>query len=109
MAVSPRQVQLSWSPPPPELTNGVITGYTVTVTGIESDESYTIDTVATQYSVTTLPYTSYMFSVSASTERGVGPPSPEVVIETPEEGKKTSCPTCMYQRCVQVKSIHNFN
>ena len=69
------------------MTNGIITGYIVTVLGVESNESYTVDTVATRYSVTTLPYTSYMFSVSASTEIGTGPPSPEVVIETPEDGK----------------------
>ncbi len=87
MAVLPRQVQLSWSPLPHELTNGIITGYIVTVLGVESNESYTVDTVATRYSVTTLPYTSYMFSVSASTDIGTGPPSPEVVIETPEDGK----------------------
>ncbi len=88
-SLTPREVRLVWSPPPTELTNGIITGYTVTITGVQSEESYTVETTTPLYSVTTLPYTSYMFTVSASTVVGAGPPSPEIAVETPEDGENT--------------------
>ncbi len=86
-SISPRKVHLAWSPPPTELTNGIITNYMVTVIGVQSNENYTVETSTAQYNVTTLPYTSYMFSVSANTIVGSGPISPQLVIETPEESK----------------------
>ena len=59
----------------------------VTVTNLNTNELSAIQiTGRTSTSINTLPYTSYIITVAARTSVGVGPPSVEVVIETPEDG-----------------------
>ena len=69
----------------------MITGYVVTVTNLNANELSTVEVQGhNSTSIVTLPYTSYMVTVAARTSVGVGPPSMEVVIETPEDGMTLS-------------------
>ena len=100
-SLSARLVRVSWSPPPQDERNGLITGYVVTITNIETNDISAIDvTGRTSTSIVTLPYTSYMITVAARTSVGVGPPSTEIVIATPEDGMTIpgTCTACMSNR-----------
>ena len=75
-----------WDPPATHLSNGLITSYTVTQVsaGTTSTSLTTTDLMLT---VTGLrPFTSYSFTVTASTSVGSGPASPSEPIMTPEDG-----------------------
>jgi len=78
-----------WEPVALSEANGVISGYVVTALNTNSDESDSVTTVtvSTEYTATTEPYSTYLFSVAARTVVGTGPVSPEILVETPEEGK----------------------
>ena len=88
---SPREVQLTWSQLQPNEANGIVIGYVVNVTRVQTfngeSYKYQLDTASTEHSVTTLPYTTYMFLVAAYTSVGTGPFSMEVIVETPETGE----------------------
>ena len=89
-SLSARSIQISWSPLPPNERNGLITGYVVTITNVDTNEVSTVEiTGRTSTSIATLPYTSYMVSVAARTSVGVGPRSTEIIILTPENGMTT--------------------
>ena len=72
----PTSAQLSWTPVPEDKQNDTITGYIVRVKGPDSTQEIPVmDGNATSYEVSKLrPYTTYTFSVSATTEAGAGPP-----------------------------------
>ena len=84
----PTSAQLSWTPVPEDKQNDTITGYRVQVEGPDSTREIPVmDGNATSCEVSDLrPYTTYIFSVSAMTEAGAGPP---IVISstTPQGGK----------------------
>ena len=82
-------MELSWSPLPLDLQNGVITSYIVTIEGPSSIKRHLsiTDPTATSIEVTGLtPFTTYIFNVSAMTSAGVGPPA--TVSSSTLEGRK---------------------
>ena len=73
---------------PKDQQNGIITGYTVEITGPDFIQEISItDATAISTEVSGLtPNTSYYFSVSAMTVAGTGPPTRKFSI-TPHGGK----------------------
>ena len=78
---------LSWTLPPPENLNGIITGYSVNVTSTATGEVTLFTTILDFMSVTSLrPYTLYLCSVAAQTTVGMGPYTSPLIVRTNEEG-----------------------
>ena len=87
VSLSSTSLFISWSPPPPETQNGIISEYRVNITESETESVMSLVTFNTQISVQFLhPFYTYMCVVSAVTI-AEGPASEEVVIRTPEDGK----------------------
>ena len=83
--ISPTSITISWDLPLPHERNGIITGYSVT---ISSEETTTILTTGeTMLSFNDLrPFSSYMFNILASTRVGPGPVSGTIIGTTLEDG-----------------------
>ena len=82
-----RSIVLRWDPPLPEDRNGPITNYLIAVSVIETQEVFEINTTMTMFRLLGLtPYTTYEFTIAASTEVGLGPYSAAVSVQTPEDG-----------------------
>ena len=82
-----RSIVLRWDPPLPEDRNGPITNYLIAVSVIETQEMFEINTTMTMFRLLGLtPYTTYEFTIAASTEVGLGPYSAAVSVQTPEDG-----------------------
>ena len=89
----PTIAKLSWTPVPQEKRNGVITGYSVKVTTINSSTKKTVtviektDVIDTYTEVPNLsPFTVYHFCISANTKAGPGPEA-SISSKTDEGGK----------------------
>lgn len=83
----PRSIVLRWDPPLPEDRNGPITGYLIDVTVVETSETFQLNVTTTTLRVLELtPYTTYRFTIAASTEVGLGPFSTVYSTQTPEDG-----------------------
>ena len=79
---------MEWLPPAPRETNGIITGYNIRVTGQDSDDMIELQTNETNIQVENLhPFYSYVFTVAALTEAGLGPFSPVIYLQMPSAGK----------------------
>ena len=82
------RVECRWLPPLAEEVNGVVTGFTVRVTGQDSNEMIELQTNATNVQVDNLlPFFSYVFTVAALTEAGTGPFSPVIYFQMLSAGK----------------------
>ena len=87
VALSSRSILLTWDTPPVEGQNGIITGYTVNITELETGESSTMFTEPHNLTVYSLqPFTTYGFLVSAQTVAGSGPTTRLLSVTTQEEG-----------------------
>ena len=90
--VSSRSISLTWDPPLFAEQNGVITGYIINVTGIETEESFELfsdsETLTADF---VRPFSSYIFKVAGQTTVSVGPFSDPIPIMTPEDGRNTLC------------------
>ena len=85
--VTSQSVELSWSAPPPEERNGIITGYVATLIRRDSGSQYQLTSPTTSTTFTTLtPFTSYTVTVAASTAIGLGPQSTQLNFITDEDG-----------------------
>ena len=81
-------ITLSWSLPPEENQNGIITGYSVHVTNTTTGQVLLLSTTMGSISVTSLsPYTAYHCSVAAQTTVGLGPYTLPVAVLTNEDRK----------------------
>ena len=86
-AMSSRSLRLTWEPPFEENRNGIITGYTISITN-EDGVAMEITATNTSAVVTNLrPFTTYTSSITASTSVGEGPPTATVSRTTPEDGE----------------------
>ena len=86
-AIDSNRVQVEWVAPSAEDSNGVVIGYTVRVTGQDSNEVIELQTNMTSIQVENLhPFYSYVFAVAARTEAGVGPFSPVIHQQMPSSG-----------------------
>ena len=83
------RVECRWLPPSTEDVNGVVTGFVSRVTGQDSNELIEQQTNATNILVNNLhPFYSYVFTVAALTEAGLGPFSPVVDFQMLTAGEK---------------------
>ena len=87
VATSPRSILLTWIPPLPQDRNGIITGYFINATLVETGEKLQHSSNSTSLTMNARPYTTYLFIIAAGTIAGRGPFSTEVSIKTPESGK----------------------
>lgn len=88
-ATSSQSAVISWDPPPTSEQNGVITGYTINVTAVETGEMFQLFSEETSLNVDTLvPFTTYFCVIAASTSIGTGPFSTVFTLRTPEDGIK---------------------
>ena len=86
---------ISWGPPPYEDQNGVIISYTISVSVLETGESFTYTTSDPTLELTGLKiYTTYIIQVAASTSVGQGPFTQEFNITTLEEGNSKIYTIC---------------
>ena len=80
-------VYLLWQPPLSEDQNGVITGYTLNVTSLETGETEELFTESTAYMLGPVnPHTLYAAAVAAQTNAGRGPFSAVISVQTLEDG-----------------------
>ena len=85
-------ISLTWTPPPPNQQNGVITRYFVNVTHIGSLETIQYYSTVTSITITGLdPYTKYVCVIAAETTIGVGPFSHLFFVQTKEAGNFFYC------------------
>ena len=83
---SSTELTLSWSLPPEEGRNGLITGYSINITNNATGEVEIHSITVTRLSVPSLsPYTTYICSVAAQTSVGLGP-YVSIAVTTNESG-----------------------
>lgn len=88
---SSTSILVSWSPPPVEFQNGIITGYSIQYSTTEGNKtSKRIDGIPPESSPYLLEnlekWTEYGITVRAQTEAGDGPESLQLLIRTEEDG-----------------------
>ena len=82
-----REILLHWEPPFPENRNGMIIGYVVNATRMNSGEILQLMSTPNSITVSSLsPFTIYICAIAATTSVGSGPFSDEIAVQTLEEG-----------------------
>ena len=85
-ALNSTHIYLMWNPPPSDQINGIIQGYTISVTELETGNMFQY---TTSYNETTIgalhPHYNYNFSIAAFTVAGYGPIT-FVIVRTSEAG-----------------------
>ena len=85
--ISPQSATLVWNPPLSEEQNGNITAYIINASVVGTGERFQLISESTVLGVNVLiPFTIYSILIAASTSVGTGPFSPELVLQTPEDG-----------------------
>lgn len=88
MALTSTSIAISWDPPDLDSQNGIITEYRINITELETGNVISLISFNTLITVQFLhPYYTYVCVVSAVTNEE-GPSSEELVITTPQDGKK---------------------
>ncbi len=86
-AVTATSLQVNWQPPSLSDQNGVITGYVINITSLNTGVSQQLTSTTTSLQVSSLtPFTNYVCIVAAMTAIGVGPFSTVVTVQTLEGG-----------------------
>jgi len=68
--------------------NGIITGYTINVTVVETMEYFELFSSSNNLTIGSLrPFSTYVFKIAAETVVGVGTFSAVIMVNTPEDGK----------------------
>ena len=87
IAQSSQSIILVWEPPSPEDQNGLIVGYTINITDLETGERYQHLSTSTNITIGSLtPFTTYICIIAARTNIGIGPFSTVVTVQTLEDG-----------------------
>ena len=77
-----------WDPPLPDAQNGVIIGYIINVTVLETGEMFQLLSDTDSLGLNFLrPFTTYICVIAAQTAVGVGPYSITYQVTTLEDGK----------------------
>ena len=87
--MSPTTILITWSPPPISMHNGVLTGYVIRATDIDSQMviQLTLGSSVNNYTIPSLnPFSNYLCTVATKTSAGLGPYSPGEVIQTLQSG-----------------------
>ena len=88
--ITSASVTLMWDAPETEQQNGIITGYVINVTMVETGERFqSFSTSSTLILDALRPFTSYICAIAAQTIAGVGPFSTTVSVRTEEGGRLT--------------------
>ena len=78
---------VSWTPPPIGQRNGIIIGYTINVTDIQSEETFQLIAFSTRVTIDMLaPFTTYMVVIDTFNNVGSGPYSTPITFMTKEDG-----------------------
>ena len=86
-ATTSESISLSWSPPDVQSQNGIITGYLINVTAIETGETFQVSSATTNLVIQSLrPFTMYICVIAAETSAGTGPFSISLSVQTSESG-----------------------
>ena len=86
-SVTSSSAVIIWSPPPLDRQNGLIIGYMVNVTEIQSRETFQLISFTTQVTADELsPFTTYSVVIEAFTSVGSGPYSTPYTFITGEDG-----------------------
>ena len=84
---SPYSAILTWAPPPPDQQNGIIIGYIINVTILETNETFLLFSNTTSLTVNGLrPFRNYVCIIAAQTSVGIGPYSAVFTVTTPQDG-----------------------
>ena len=87
IATSSDSVFLTWDPPEADQQNGVITGYVINVTVVETGETFQLFSSTNTLTVESLmPFTTYVCVIAAQTSVGTGPFSITISVQTDEAG-----------------------
>ena len=85
---TPSTLILTWSPPDPSYRNGVVRGYLVVISEMETSRLLYFNTSTPPLSIPSLhPFYTYNCSVSAYTVGLPGPYSPPYLVRMPQSGK----------------------
>lgn len=90
LVATPTSIFLRWDSPPPESRNGLILGFSITLTNDDDESVITYMAQSNEYEVTIenlVPYTTYVCTILAFTAIGNGPSSQSVMVTTSESGK----------------------
>ena len=86
-ATTSETISLSWGPPDVQSQNGIITGYLINVTAIETGETFQVSSATTNLVIQSLrPFTMYICVIAAETSAGTGPFSISLSVQTSESG-----------------------
>lgn len=87
-SVDSTTINISWTPPLPAFRNGKIINYSISVTEIETRETFNYSTELTWYILQSLhPFYNYRLEVAAVTLAGSGPSSIPLIVQTLPDGK----------------------
>lgn len=80
-------ISLMWIPPASEHQNGVIIQYIINVTVVETGDMFQLTSNATNVTAILMPFTAYIFLLSAENSIGYGPFSEVLSIQSEEAGR----------------------
>lgn len=87
--MSSQSIQINWQPVPLPNQNGVITGYVINITSLDTGVSQQLFSTVNTLQVSNLsPFTVYSCIVAARTAIGLGPFTRIVNVQTLEDGNK---------------------
>lgn len=89
--LSTSEIAYTWQPIKQEKRNGIITGYTLTLRNVDGSvkKSFSSNASTVRLTVNGLEsWTNYTADISGMTIKGSGPPSPQVLVATLEEGNQ---------------------
>ena len=85
--LSSTALSLTWQPPPLDRQNGIILGYFINMTEVDTDQHFLYTSNTTSLMVTGRhPHYTYSFKIAAETVVGRGPPSQAHMAMTLEDG-----------------------
>lgn len=84
---SPYSALFTWEPPSLDEQNGIIIGYVINVTILETGENFLLYSNTTSLYVDNLiPFRTFVCIVAAMTSSGIGPFSSTFSVTTPQDG-----------------------
>jgi len=77
---------LTWTPPPEEVQNGIISGYLINVTVAETGYTFQLFSNMSNITAILMPFTMYTFILAAENSAGIGPYTTVFSVQTEEAG-----------------------
>ena len=97
-----RSFILIWELPAPPERNGIITGYNISITSLNSlfEAPQLFFTTSLSINVDSLdPHTDYICTIAANTDIGIGPYSLEIIVMTEQDGMHVMTWSMQYVKC----------